>query len=392
MLTGPLTSLGASCLGPCAATLCCHCAASGTVSSAYAARQVLFWLQAFTIVLALILAGNSSQWLTAPCEKLKGVGIEDFGVCACYGSPDKAKCWSEHIVWRMEASAFVVFALLLVASLSGCARGASRSYEVAKFMAVFVLGVVSLFLPNALFSSFGSVASSASAVFLVVQTVWLIDFAYSWNELWFTKARELQQSRRKQRFLLGAIISTSVLLIVASIAACVGLYTGVPTTAGKVVAVSALVISCLLLFLSITKWCKHGALLTSAVMMAYSMWLVFEAFALQSSGGTHQAWVGFAGISLFFFARGTRRESGSGGAALIDTEGGGGTEADGSEGASDFAMQCAVHAAATMYFAGGLAPQPGDVPFWVHIGAVFCALALYGWTLVAPMVLKNRQF
>ena len=40
------------------------------------------------------------------------------------------------------------------------------------------------------------------------------------------------------------------------------------------------IISFLNLGVSITDWCEHGALLTSAVIMVYATWLTYEAFSL----------------------------------------------------------------------------------------------------------------
>merc|ERR1712113_279317 len=61
----------------------------------------------------------------------------------------------------------------------------------------------------------------------------------------------------------------------------------------------ALLLSIALLVLSITDWCEHGNLLTSCCVMAFSMWLCYQAVDLPEL-----KWVGIAicALSLTAFA------------------------------------------------------------------------------------------
>jgi len=388
---GPLTScIGATC-GPFLAVMCCQCAGSGHVSTNYASRCVMLWLQAFTVVLAFVT--SSSPWLTYPCEKLDAVGIKGRGVCECYEKPDRMACWSEQLIWRVEGSAFVVFVVLLIMTLSGCALGASHFYSVAKFMAVFLLGFVSLFMPNSFISVFGTFASFGSALFLIVQAVLLMDLAYTVNEKLHGKAESARRMRntRVERAWKASMIVASAILLVASIVASAHLYKAAPTTTSKVVDVVAMAVSCLLLLISITAWCKHGNVLTSSVIMAYSMWLVFETCTMEPHGPVQPTWIclALAALCLASFAKGAKK------IGLMDAE----APRIASEGSieesvnsTEYAKQCIIHAAAAVYIAGVLAPQVGSFSFYVHIGAVVMTLVVYAWTLIAPMVLKNRDF
>lgn len=45
--------------------------------------------------------------------------------------------------------------------------------------------------------------------------------------------------------------------------------------------------SLILLVVSITDWCEHGALLTSAVVMAYTIWLICESLAVSRPASIH---------------------------------------------------------------------------------------------------------
>lgn len=404
LLTAPLTSvttcLGSLC-GPCLATACCKFAGSGSVSGAYAARCTLLWLQALTALLAVILSSTNASWLPAACGKMDTFVADGLGICACDKLENRTSCMSDQLLYRVQASGFAVFLLLFLLSVSGCAQGASKSFTVAKFMGVVFLPFVFLFLPNDTFNAFGLFATVLAALFLVGQAVLLIDFGYSWNELWFSYARDAfsrQLNQRRQQMWLGAIIVASALLFVGSMATCVHVYQHAEGKAGLVV--GAMVLAFILLLLSITTWCEHGAMLTSLVVMSYAMMIAYEAVSLQPDGPDFPAWVGLGvcAISLISFARGYGSSESSGGLAAAEVAS---AAAEAGEGAAEdstpvdpkeFALQCGTHALAALYITAVMAPEVGDLTSGVHMAAVYISLALYGWTLIAPKVCTNRSF
>lgn len=340
-------------------------------------------------------------------------------------------CWADQLVYRVQISGLFVFVSMIVMTYSGCAEGAARYYVGGKFLLVSIISTLLLLVPNTLFSSFGEVATSACACFLVVQAVLLIDFAYSWNELWHSNA--LAAFRREVRptgyyAWTGAIVGASLVLLCGSIACSVHLYAAFDTTSGRWINIVALAISFVLLVVSITDWCEHGALLTSSVVMAYTAWLLCEMLSVMPSGSgpSSPTWLRLAvgALSLASAAQSANLSSTAGGVQgrlpsreepLRAAEGGAlSTPAEDSGGAASssaaregeeagegeaggvdkqgFAVQCAVHAAATLYVAASLAPRPGVTSYAFHTVAVFMSLALYGWSLVAPKVLTGRTF
>mmetsp|Transcript_30893 Transcript_30893/g.88246 ORF Transcript_30893/g.88246 Transcript_30893/m.88246 type:complete len:417 (+) Transcript_30893:111-1361(+) len=411
-VTAPLGA-AATCLGGCCGTFtagCCyHLAGSGQVGSAQAARTVLVMLQAFTAALAAVAAATPSHWLPWTCDKLGSVSMGDLGICGCAG---ELACYSDQLVYRAEAAGVLVFLTLLAMAAGGCVEGASRSASVAKFMAVLLIGFVLLFVPNEILSVFGTAATAASAVFLTVQAVMLIDFAYTWNEVWFAKATEARRvapgSRRAKQW-EGGILTSSAVLAALSLVGVVCLFVAVADVGARSVAAVAWLLAAALLVVSITDTCEHGALLTSCVVMAYTTWLVWETLAMLPSGDGPRlpAWAALSvcGISLLSFSKGT----GGAASAAVDQESltpsagpppgdAGSTAGTASEGASspvvskDFKIQCAVHVAAGIYITAALAPKAGDVTYGLHIAATFLSLLLYGWSLVAPYVFPNRTF
>mmetsp|Transcript_87073 Transcript_87073/g.186664 ORF Transcript_87073/g.186664 Transcript_87073/m.186664 type:complete len:439 (+) Transcript_87073:83-1399(+) len=434
LISAPLSAAG-TCLGACCGSFtaagCCKLAASGSVSSERAARCVLVWLQAFTAALAMLVSVTPGRWLPWTCDKLDTVGMGDVGICACSDSTDPLRCWSDQLVYRTEAAGMAVFLTLLIMAVSGCAQGASRSHAVAKFMAVFLIGFALLFVPNDALGAFGQVATIASAVFLVAQSVLLIDFAYTWNETWYSNALAAHRREigtRGYRTWLGALMAASATLFFGSVACSVYMYTSYPDATSRGINLAALLLSLVLLVVSITDWCEHGALLTSTVVSAYIMWLVYEMLAVLPSDKRPivPLWAGLSLCALSLAA--SAQSSGSmgigssastttaaaGAAArqgdpsprLIDPEGGHeeappapslattevATEDVSRAETMDFAVQCATHVAASLYICASLAPKAGDVSFAFHAVAVFASLALYGWSLAAPKILTNRSF
>mmetsp|Transcript_103050 Transcript_103050/g.183087 ORF Transcript_103050/g.183087 Transcript_103050/m.183087 type:complete len:434 (-) Transcript_103050:142-1443(-) len=429
LISAPLSAAGTclgGCFGSCVATGCCKLAASGSVSSAKAARFVLIWLQVFTTALAFLLSATAEQWLPWTCEKLDVVGMGSVGVCSCRADSN-LQCWKEQMILRSEAAGTAVFLALMFMSISGCAEGAARSYSIAKFMAIVLLIFISLFLPNPVLSGFGTVATAASAVFLVAQAVLLIDFGYTWNELWYANAEEARRREvgpKGYRMWTSAIILASAALFLGSIIISVYLLTVFQDGGERAFNIVAMLMSFVLLLVSITGWCEHGALLTSCVVMAYTVWLMCEAFSVAPQQPLQlPSWAGLTlcSLSLLSTAAGAggwgeaqaSSSSSSGGpssgaprseradsplAAAAAESGQAGAAAEEAEAALTsseawrFAASCGIHASAAIYVASSLAPRSGHATFGLRVTAVFLSLGLYGWSLVAPKVLKGRRF
>jgi len=401
-----------------------------------AARCILVWLQAFTALLVWISTLSASSWLPQTCDWLKHISMDSVGLCGCRGASDEQECWTEQLVYRGEVSLVVVLLLLVLLTASGCGDAAAKLHTAGKFVGLLILGVVCMFLPNSVFSVFGSVASCASAIYLIAQAILLIDFGYSWNELWHGHAikaeREVSHRPQGRRDASGwkiAIVVASAALLLGSLVGTIYLCATYPGGGARALVLVAELVSLALLCISITDWCKHGALLPSSLMAAYIMWLAYSALSLlprEQSEATREtpllpSWVGLVicAVSLASFSQstglghtpeqprlqareglglvapaedaeaagaGATAEANSGVIAAVEEEEDRGFEPIG------FIVQCLVHAAAAVYIASVLAPSKGDFTYGCNAAAVFIALALFAWTLVAPMVLTNRSF
>jgi len=413
-LSGAGTCLG-GCFGSCLATGCCKLAGSGTVNSVRASRFVLIWLQIFTAALAFLLSETAERWLPWTCSKLDLVGLGDLGVCECRTA--EGQCWSDQLIYRTEASGTVVFLGLLLMSLSGCAEGAARAYSVAKFMAVACIIFITLFLPNQVWAGFGSAATALSAIFLVAQSILLIDFGYTWNETWYANALEARRREigaKGYRLWVGAMLLSSAALVLGAIIGSIYLFCMFKDASSRAVNASAMILSISLAVVSITDWCEHGALLTSAVIMAYTVWLLCESLAVLPTGSPLQlpSWAGLVLCAFSLLSTtagvggwGSNTEETAGQQAearprsLIEAEAA--SEATPAEAeattmtaseARVFGADCAVHAAAALYVASSLAPRTSATTYALRVTAIFLSLGLYGWSLVAPKVLTGRRF
>jgi len=362
-------------------------------------RCVLIWLQCFTVVTALLTAATSEDWLPWVCRQLEGFSVGG-GICECDHEEDASSCWADQSIYRAQAGGTLVYLVLLILYISGCKDGASRSYSIGKFMAVAVLWLIGLFFPNTMFTTYGEIVTVTAAAFLVLQSVLLIDFAYTWNEVWHTQAED---ARRRDIFGHGyrnwliAIVASAALLFIAALVIegmLLKMY-----VSGRAMVICAMILTIVCLVVSVTEWCEHGNLLASCVVAIYIAWLLSETFAVMPSTtlALFPSWVGLAicCVSLVVLMKGISLDPSAqagGAAAPVSIESGTSEETGADSDRWGFALHCCVHVAATMYIAAALAPSRGMAPFISHAIAVFLCLLLYAWSLVAPKVLTNRQF
>jgi hypothetical protein len=146
-----------------------------------------------------------------------------------------------------------------------------------KFLFLILLLVAAFFIPNQFYDDgYVHIARIVSGIFLVLQIILLIDFAYRWNENWMADDKEWTR---------------------AIIAVCIVLFTGCLTLFGFMThwfggsdcgrnnffLSATFLLPMLFTCLSVTSWCEHGALLTSAVVTTYCYWLGFSALSSDPS-------------------------------------------------------------------------------------------------------------
>jgi hypothetical protein len=102
--------------------------------------------------------------------------------------PTYIYCKGDAAVYRVSFVLAIFFAV--VGLLSSCSDAFHRGWWAPKLLAFFGLLIGCFFIPNNVFDNDGYawVARIASALFLVLQILALIDFGYQWNENWVLRA------------------------------------------------------------------------------------------------------------------------------------------------------------------------------------------------------------
>lgn len=413
-VVGGLGSCFGACAGGCVAGCCCKVATAGRIDSTKGARMLLVYLQAFIVALALLVAIHPWTWIGSWLCKVPG--LDDVGVCQCDADHG---CWRYQMIYRVQCSGFLVFTGIALMAVSGCSDGAAHGFPVLKFMLVPLLATGFLFVPNNVFEFYGNFANVVSTLFIAAQAILLIDFGYTWNETWMgnsidARRRDIASHGGYKNWQTGILVASAALFL-GSLAADIILL--VKFKHGWWVVMVSLVMSLVWGFVSILERIAHGNLLTSCVVMGYAVWLTTEALFARP-GNQHirpllLQWIGLAiaSISLVSAAFGEglgvnkKKEALAADDTAAAVEEGenpdevaqppaniGSADDAGPFDKRDFITQSTIHATAVLYITVEIAPISSWVAFTFRTSGLIATFLLYGWTLVAPYMLKNRHF
>lgn len=113
------------------------------------------------------------------------------GCAAVTGS----SCTGEMVAYRVSFSLAIFFFLhwLSVSDLTCCINGATRAELQARFFTVKSVLLVGInvcvfFIPNGFFFYYAYACMFASAIFLLLNIIFLVDFSYYWNDDWGERA------------------------------------------------------------------------------------------------------------------------------------------------------------------------------------------------------------
>jgi hypothetical protein len=435
---GGMGSSLAACAGTCAATGCCKLMTMGSTDSKKGAACVLVWMQIVATMLAMVMSGNPNAWLSWPCSWLKStVGV--VGICEAGTSPGQDKPgwnwfdiaqrlqadqsenkWSAHfalvepqIIYRAVAAPLVIFALLLILCVSGCGREAASSCPAGKILGVPLVFIVFLFVPNSIFVAFGACAGVASSLFFVAAGLLVIDASYTLNELMVERMTDgkCRGDLKKAKFWMWANLGTALGMFALAVGLDIYIWTTYESSVSRPVVLATLISCIVLIFVSILEACKHGSLLASCIFTAFAQWLAWEATAGLLDPKVPRLLA--VTICFIFLAvlvthvtaktdpaslpiksdKGREIELADGSKNLAQSSA---SAQDGASGDSvqalDFLKLCAVSACSCLYLASELAPAQGNATFITRGIALIVVVLIYGWTLIAPQVLTNRNF
>uniref|UniRef100_A0A7S3FG74 Serine incorporator n=1 Tax=Prasinoderma singulare TaxID=676789 RepID=A0A7S3FG74_9VIRI len=367
---------------------------------------------------------------------------------------ESAEGWcGEQAVLRLSAATAVFFLFLAACTAGAKTPRDSRSAVHTKgwglkLFAWLALSVGAFFLPVEALSIYGEAARAGSAVFLLVQVLILLDFAYEWNESWVAKDDDRW---------FAALFGVCCVCYLVAVGLGVVSFVFFSHCSINVFFTS---VSFLLMFVttaaSLHPAAHNGSLLPAAVVSLYAMYLNFTAMTsepdecnglpgastsqgmlaaglavtllsvvysalragssqvLSTEGGSGAATEEYEALQDREDRRTSRRATGADDSDDDEEEGGARDDEDREEDDEDralagvpynYAFFHLIFACAAMYYAmlmtgwGDLSEHQekdtinvGWPSVWVKIISEWGTVAIYMWTLVAPMVFPDREF
>uniref|UniRef100_H0V3C6 Serine incorporator 2 n=1 Tax=Cavia porcellus TaxID=10141 RepID=H0V3C6_CAVPO len=436
-----LQSLGASCLcgsAPCILCSCCPSSRNSTVS-----RLVFtgFLLLGVLVSIIMLSPGVESQLHKLPwvCEGADAPSV-------LQGHIDCGSLLGFRAVYRMcfaTAAFFFLFTLLMVCVRSSRDPRAAiqNGFWFFKFLIFVGITVGAFYIPDGSFSNiwfyFGVVGSF---LFILIQLLLLIDFAHSWNQLWLGKAEECDS-----RAWYGGLFFFTLLFYALSIAAVTLLfiyYTHPGTCHEGKIFISLNLVFCVCVSIvavlpKVQEAQPNSGLLQASVVTLYTMFVTWLALSnvpdqkcnphlltqlsndtMLAEGYETQWWdapsivglVIFILCTLFISVRSSDHRQVN---SLMQTEDSVqqqqqvtaenrvfDNEQDGVTYSYSFFHFCLVLASLHIMMTLTNWYRPGEThkmistwtAVWVKICASWAGLFLYLWTLVAPLLLRNRDF
>lgn len=171
----------ASCLASCCASCACGlCTSAAAEISRRSARLAYCGLFAISLIISWIL-----RELAAPLlEKIPWINT--------FGHPPPKEWFQTSAVLRVSLGNFlffITFTLIMIGVKDQNDRRDSLHHGgwIAKFVVWSVLIVLMFFLPNEVIAIYETLSKFGSGFFLLVQVVLLLDFVHTWNDAWVEK-------------------------------------------------------------------------------------------------------------------------------------------------------------------------------------------------------------
>ncbi|RNF22885.1 putative serine incorporator [Trypanosoma conorhini] len=329
-------------------------------------------------------------------------------------------CTAEVLVYRVSFALAVFFFLhlLSVSDLTCCVSSEARAefqrrFFYAKSILLVGLFVATFWIPNSFFGIYAYVCLFASALFLLLSVVFLVDFSYQWSEDW---GRRSDAAPKWMWYLLGMAVLCYLGGVGVNVAAFV-MYVPHADCNYNAFAITSVLVSALV-FTVLSIWLPHGSIVPSGIVFLYTSSVMF--FTLRTGTDVHCNRIavpeGEAGslkqlliasvVSSFALGYSVVSSGGNGSALGIGrTEDGEEEDPDEVGHLSQYMFFHTTMVLGAMYLAmlatgwrvGGLGEDALlgsiNVAFWVRTATVWVAVLLYVWSLLAPyFCCRDRDF
>lgn len=441
----------ASCLCGSAPCLLCGCCPSSNNSTVTRLVFSFFLILGTLVSVIMILPGMEAQ-----LKKLPGLCLDGSSFPGVQNKVDCDVIVGYKSVYRIcfaMACFFFFFSVLMVRVRSSKDPRAAvqNGFWFFKFLLLIGIIVGAFFIPDGTFHTvwfyFGAVGSF---IFIVIQLILLIDFAHSWNQAW---VRNAEEGNRKGWF--AALLTFTVLHYTLALVAVVlfYLYYTRPDDCAEHKAfislnlIFSIIISIISILPKVQEVQPQSGLLQSSLITLYTMYITWSAMtnnpnqkcnpsllslvtntsssapAPTPAPGQVQWWdaQSIVGLVVFLFCtlyasirssnneqvnKLMQTEEGSGGAAGEEVgEDGFRRAVDNEEDAVSYSYSffhfclCLASLYIMMTLTNWYQPETSTQAMrsqmpavWVKISSSWLGLALYLWTLVAPLILTNRDF
>ncbi|KAG5857227.1 serine incorporator 1-like [Anguilla rostrata] len=181
------------CLCGSAPCLLCRCCPSGNNSTVTRLVYALFMLLGVAVACLMLLPGMEGQLMKIPGFCDGGMGTSIPGMQGHVNCNVLVGYKAVYRVCFGMAMFFLLFSLLMIKVKSSQDPRAAvhNGFWFFKFAAATALSVGAFFIPEGPFTTvWFYVGMAGAACFILIQLVLLIDFAHSWNESWVEKMEE----------------------------------------------------------------------------------------------------------------------------------------------------------------------------------------------------------
>jgi len=427
IITAPL-SMASACLGSCAAT--CACSACKTCVNGLSSVSRFAYFMLFT--LSIFLSWIFRDYAQGLMKKIPW--IDHFGV------RPSDEWFGKQAVYRLSFGNFMFFAAFSVLLVGVKYKGEARAKLhtggwFVKLITWLVFNIVPFFLPNESMEVYSAFARFGSGVFLIIQMLILLDFTHAWNDAWVSKEHYGWVAG------LLSLTTASYALAITGIVLMYKFFNPEGETCHTNVTLITVTLVMFVLFsaISLLPQVEHGSLFPSAVIALYTVFLCFSALGSQPedykcNGMGHKMdntklWIGMiftlASVAYSALRAGsasdsfTFRDSVTSSTPLVsapgsktmtrsdedDDEEAGSVGGEFEEVDYSYSFFHFVFSLACMYVAmlmtgwGSPAATEGkdtiDVgwtSYWVKIASQWVMGGLYTWSLLAPLILTDRDF
>eukprot|EP01006_Ploeotia_vitrea_P042356 TRINITY_DN66622_c0_g1_i1.p1 TRINITY_DN66622_c0_g1~~TRINITY_DN66622_c0_g1_i1.p1 ORF type:complete len:422 (-),score=18.80 TRINITY_DN66622_c0_g1_i1:832-2097(-) len=418
LVTSCLAYLGANCccrLGSCALSGCMGAAdgADGDEEMGYSrGPTTLSKIVRFKYALFLLVGFVAAVLLK---DGVGGFLAKGSLAVGCKMSSMQDLCYGHTYVYRITFT-LVVFYLLHMCTGFSCGDDDGRMryklqtrFWIAKIFLFLVIFIISLFIHNGFWNYYAYVCFVAAAVFIVMQILILIDFAYDWNESWTNQDDLEGDDSNYGYYLLG---TTAIMYIGGTVFLVFMFHWFTGEGCDRNMTFLLITAICGFIYTAIAIRLEHTSILTSGVVYVYTIAVCFSAIRSGATKECNLLWSddsntglnvnialssAFALLSLLYscFSTTNSRSTFSTG------------EDDGESGAADYGFFHFVMMLGSAYMAVVLTgwsltetsgDQTGDVlihsvgAMWFKMVSQWLAIALFVWTQFAPLIHPDREY